>query len=134
MDFHETSSSLTSHNSELPMSYQTLRHVFNTYSRRSREWRGPYSARIAGRKRKKSIHSEIFRFLPDSEHAAAYLGRALRSLLSFPVLEQGSRQLESTLKSCDAKLDVCKQFFRLARRNSAAGAANVRTKKVAHFI
>ena len=32
-----------------------------TYSRRSREWRAPYSMRIAGRIRKNLRHSQIFR-------------------------------------------------------------------------
>ena len=61
MDFHETLLTLTWCSSELRRSLRTSRHVFNTYSRRSREWRGPYRVRISGRNRKNSRHSEIFR-------------------------------------------------------------------------
>ena len=72
MDFHETRASLTSHSSELRRSYQTLRYNFNTYSRRSREWRGPYPTRIAGRATFFERHSGIFQFWPVLEHATAY--------------------------------------------------------------
>ena len=71
MDFHETRASLTSHSSELRRSWETLRYKFNTYSRRSREWRGPIPTRIAGRATFFERHSEIFQFWPVLEHATA---------------------------------------------------------------
>ena len=71
MDFYETWASFTSHSSELPRTWETLRYNFNTYSRRSREWRGPYPMRIAGRATFFERHSEIFRFWPVPEHATA---------------------------------------------------------------
>ena len=44
MDFHETRASLTCCSSELRRSLKMLRHDFNTYSRRSRDWRDGYPA------------------------------------------------------------------------------------------
>ena len=73
MDFSETWASFTSHSSELPRTWKTLRYNFNTYSRRSRECREPYPARMAGRATFFERHSEIFQFWPIPEHVTTYL-------------------------------------------------------------
>ena len=60
MDFHETLPTLTWCSSELRRFRETLKHNFNTYSRRSRDCRAPISARMAGRHIFFERHSEIF--------------------------------------------------------------------------
>ena len=78
-----------------------------------------YSVRNTGRTRKKSIHSEIFRFWPDPEHATAYSECQLLKLLLASAYKNVTHSLDRS-RSMSLKLgegDALHSFGPVANAN-----------------
>ena len=71
--FWSKSSTSSNSSSELPTSLRMSRHVFNTYSARSRDSRGPYTAKLASRDRKTPEKVGEFAFWPTRRCVRPYI-------------------------------------------------------------